>query len=436
MREVYFMSRKKIIILVALALIILGVWVYQAYKNNQSGEPGATKSILSSLFPFGNSNTGDRDEPTIGTTGSENPDTETPNTPTGPKRLIRLSDKVVAGATVLPPPVEGTPQYSINDPDGNPIPISKVPIVRFAERGTGYLYDIDINGQNGKKTSGTVLSRTAEAYFGDGGETIVFRYIKDDNQSVATYLGRRVAPTITTSDGTVKGEFLPDNIVDITFSTDGKNILFLLPTGNGVAGISMKSDGTAKKQLFSSSFSEWLLDWTSGTPVLTTKATALLPGQTYLIPKSGVFQKIAGGINGMTTKISPDGKSLIYNVSGGAGLTLHIKRLSDGSDINVGLQTLPEKCIWAKNSLVFYCAASKTVTRGDYPDSWYQGVAHFNDSFWKIDASTGIMYEISNGEGNNLDATRLSLDSTETYLVFIDKNTENLWALNMGELRN
>ncbi len=435
MEKAYFMSRKKIIILVALALIILGVWVYQAYKNSQNGEPGTQKSILSSLFPFGNNNTPNTENPTTGTIGGENPDSETPSTSSGPKRLTKLSNKVVAGATVLPPPPEGTPDYSINDPSGSPIPASKIPVVRFAERGTGYLYDVEITGQNSKKTSGTVLSRTAEAYFGDGGETIIFRYVKDDNQGVATYLGRRVAPTATTSDGTIKGEFLPDNIVDITFSSDGKNILFLLPTGNGVAGISMKSDGTGKKQLFSSSFSEWLLDWASGVPVLTTKATALLPGQAYFVPKSGVFQKIAGGVTGLTTKISPDGKSLLYNVSGGGGLTLHIKRLSDGSDINIGLQTLPEKCIWAKNSLVFYCAASKTATRGEYPDSWYQGVTHFNDSFWKIDASTGIMYEVSNGEGNNLDAIRLSLDSTETYLVFIDKNTESLWALNMGELK-
>lgn len=431
------MSRKLIIIIVISIIVVFGAWIYKASQNTTNPDGTKSTSILGSLFPFGG---GNPKTPASGTTGGETPATGEPGAEqpqnTLSERITLVSNKLIAGYTVLPSPtIDAVPEYSIND-DSNASKqiLTQLPIVRFAEKGTGYLYDINAHGENGKKVSGTVIARTAEAIFGDNGESVILRYIKDDNQTIASFLGHVVPSTLTSlNDGTLKGDFLPDEIPAVTISPDQKNFLFLLPTANGVAGISMKTDGTAKKQLFKSSFSEWLLDWPSTGPVLTTKANADTPGYTYLVTtsgtSSGVFQKILGSINGLTTKMSPDGKALLYSVSGGNGFGLHLLRLKEGIDINLGLQTFPEKCTWTPDSAVIYCAVPEAPARLSYPDAWYQGSTHFRDTFWKIDAVIGTTTSINNGEGKVLDATNLAVDDHVRYLFFINKNEGSLWSL-------
>ena len=426
------MSRKLIISIIIILFLALGVAVYFAYTGNSGTNAGGEqKSLLGSLFPFGKNDV----TPGTGTnTPGSNPDgtPDDPENPQAPRRLTLVSDKVLAGYTVRPE-ASITPEYNINDTSGESTQAGdRTPILRFVERGTGYIYDINARGQSGKKISSTVIARTAQALFADGGASVILRYIKNDNITVATFLGHVTAPVTSTADGTLKGDFLPDNLVDITVSPDQKNILFLLPTAGGVAGISMKADGTGKKQLFSSSFSEWLLDWPTTAPVLTTKASADVKGYAYQVIKTGVFQSLIGNINGLTTKTSADGKYLLYSVSGGKGLTLHLKNLTNGTDYNLGLQTLPEKCTWSADKNAAYCAASKSLAAAAYPDAWYQGTMAFNDSFWRVDLASGKTIEANDGEKENLDAVNLSQDEHGQYLFFMNKNDGSLWSLNLS----
>ena len=99
--------------------------------------------------------------------------------------------------------------------------------------------------------------------------------------------------------------------------------------------------------------------------------------------------------------MSPDGKSVLYSVSTDTGMALHILHIKTDADVNTGLATLPERCAWTPDSATIYRGASATLGAGSYPDIWYQGVAHFNDALWSIDAAAGTTTELDNGEGKS-----------------------------------
>lgn len=425
------MSRKTILIVVIVALIGLGTWAYiQFFNQPQQAGTSGQKSLLGTLFPFGSTSSTPTSTP-AGTTTSTTPGQQEPSA-SAVKKLTRISDKFVAGLTVLPVNTTVVPTYNINDTTGAASAAAQaIPIVRFAERGTGYVYDVTAEGKNLTKRSGTVVARTAVALFGDNGTSVLLRYIKEDNTTVASFLGHIIPPTDALSIGILKGDFLPDNISDVAMSPDKKNFVFLLPTSTGIAGLTMKTDGTTKKQIFSSAFSEWLLDWQSPSVTVTTKAAGSVPGYAYSITSTGGFQKILGDMNGLTTKMSPDGKSILYSVSVGNKATLYIRHLKDGSAISTGLSTLPEKCLWAADSTAIYCGAAPVPPQAPLPDAWYQGTTSFIDALWKIQASTGLTTEIDDGEGNEFDATNLAIDQSSHYLIFVNKNDGSLWSLDL-----
>jgi hypothetical protein len=434
------MSKKGIFSIVIIVIIIaVAVWVSITPKTPAGTTPGSTttkNSGLSSLFPFSNKET-----PTLEQQGSSTTQqTTTTTVPTAEKAparittgpLVQVANRLIAGITILPPRQLPSDQaHSAKTFGPAVVSLSTSPTVRFVERGTGYIYDIDATGQNENKVSGTTIIRANKALFADNGNTVIIQYVKNDNSTLVSYLGHLVAPSAGNSTGDIKGDFLPDNLYDVGVSPDGKNIFYLLPIDNGLAGISAKTDNTSKKELFSSAFTEWLLDVSKNGVTVTTKPASDYPGYSYKILVGGAFQRILGGINGLTTKMSPDGSTLLYSIGEVKGLHLHSYQIKSESDTDIGLTTLPEKCVWSKDSTTVYCGSPDTITYNAYPDDWYQGIFHFNDSIWKINIKTGVITKLSTGESNNLDAINLMLDSSEKFLLFTNKTDGSLWSLDL-----
>lgn len=434
---------KKIIWIIVIVLIVFGFyWFFFAMNSSQNGGGGI--GSLKSLFPFGASNNNSTGAIPNSAAPSQNGNggsqTAAPYDP-----LAQLSARAAVGMTVLASnyysPVQiiasstavsssSTP-VSVTSTATNPFLGDTLPVVRFAEHGTGYIYDVDARGKNETKKTGTTIVRVAEAYFGDDGNSVVFRYLKNDNQTIETYVGKIIPPAGVGQFGTVVGNFLPENIPNLVMSPDGTSLAYLFPTNEGVAGISIKTDGTGKKQLFSSSFDEWLLDWKQGGMTATTKAAGDIPGYSYSVLATGIFQKIIGGINGLTTNISPDGRLLLYDTSGKNSLTLFMRH-QNGDSTKLDVSTLPEKCVWNKTSTTVYCAVpislDSTLT---YPDAWYQGLTSFQDTIWKIDANSGNATQVSDLEGKQIDAENLMLDPSENFLFFQNKNDGTLWSYDL-----
>ncbi len=431
------MSKKNLFILIGILLIIgVGGYIYFSTQNNGvvGNNTSSSGGGFSSLFPFFKGTGGGT---TGGTTGVQTPQGgsagETPLVQAG--ALHQISNRAIAGYFLIkkenPAPTKKL-AISTEKESGN---LASLPTIRLAERGTGNIYDIDTAGNNEKKISTTPILRTAIALFGNNGTSVLIRYIKNDNQTVASYLGQIKTPSKDENGGevpgSITGSFLPDNIIDVVVSPDGKNFLYITPTDAGSAGFTIKTDGSGIKQIFQSAFSEWLLQWSPGGIFATTKASSDTAGYVYKISSLGIFNRLIGGIQGLTTLMSPDGKHVLYSTASSRTLSLRIHSFIDGVEIDPGLATLPEKCIWSPGNQNAYCAVPSRLADVLYPDAWYQGIVQFSDSFWKINTVTGETTQIVPVGENDIDATFIQLDPDESYLYFINKTNGTLWSLDL-----
>ncbi len=445
-----------ILILVVILLIVGGFGYYFYFAKQKAIETGTEAPTLSSFFPFfGKTNTPPPGTTPVDTTvpppvGIQNPDTLIR------PRLEQVSTRMIAGATSL------LAQRIMNEELGimnentststttittnstpTPSEFESIPAARYVERGTGHIYDTYLDTLAESRVSNTTIPRIEQALFGNGGESVILRYLQDDNQTIETFTGT-LSGAITSADSqgvtTLKsllGTFLPQNISDITISPDGKRIFYVSPGADGVIGTSANIDGTGKKQVFLSPFSEWLLAWPKQSMfTATTKASGIANGYLYSVdPVSGAFAKILGNVAGLTTNISPDGGTVLYAGSKQNGMSLALYDIASRTSVSLGLNTLPEKCVWNTANTVLYCGVPQTIPAGLYPDIWYQGLISFTDSLWKIDVATratSVLINPFQALGNDIDLTAPYLDTTGRYLLFTNKKDSTLWRYDLG----
>lgn len=406
-----------IIVLVFLLLgaVLVGGYLYfftGTFGDNTDSEGSGGTNLIGNFLPFGKQPTGNTSENTEFNQISNNSQ-EAP-------KLLKLVQNPVAGFI--------------------PTTLGSTTIVRYVEKETGHILDIDMSIPAARtRITNTTIPRVYQAIFGPSGQSVILRYLNNDN-SIQTYSA--VIPRATSTDSfrngvDIKGVFLTENIVDLSASPAGTKIFTLVNFGRSSVGTVSDINGGKKSQIFDSPFTEWLSSWTNEkTILLATKPSSAALGYLYLLDSvSGNFQKVYGGTAGLTALLSPDGKSILISESNEGQPSLKIYTASTRRIDNLGLKTIADKCVWAANTRI-YCAVPDSIPRADggYPDSWYQGAAFFSDSIWEIDTeilSTDKILDISQTSREDIDAINLSQDKNGGYLFFINKKDNSLWSLKL-----
>ena len=318
-----------------------------------------------------------------------------------------------------------------------PPPTEFVPFLRYVEKTTGNIYQTFADKIDERKFSGTLIPKVYEAFFGNKGESVIMRYLKQDNQTIETFFGSLPKEYLGADGGVneIKGpSFLPENISDMSVSPDFLKIFYLFDLNDFTVGTTLSLATNTKSQVFDSPFTEWLSSWPNNQMItITTKPSSAVSGYMYAInPDKKDLNKILGGINGLTTLTSLDGKIVLY---GNDNLSLSIFNINTGNTTPLSIRTLPEKCVWGGESNVIYCAVPKFINQESYPDSWYKGEVSFFDEIWKIDTKNGntimVLDPIFADNGESVDGIKLSLDENENYLFFVNKKDSYLWELKL-----
>ncbi len=456
------MSKRNLILIgVVLIIILISVFAFIAiYKptGNTSGGTGGT-NFLSNLFPFGKSTT---NTPT-GTSPTDVSGYVPPNTPETQKELLtKVSSMPVAGYGIFMKErfkdvvVEPTPQTEsqvVANPETTsttpttPTDTKKItpttptapttefiPAVRYVDRGTGNIYQTFADKIDERKLTTTIIPQVYEAFFGDGANSVVMRYLKSDASTIESFVGALPKEVLgqDTSSSEVTGSFLPENITDMSMLSNSSSMFYLFNSGDNTVGVTASSYGDKKNQIFSSSFNEWLSQWPNNRMItLTTKPSYGVPGFMYYIdPSVKKMNKILGDINGLTTLTSPSGKLILYNNN---NLSLRIYNTDTNDSVSIGIKTMPEKCVWNKTSTSLYCAVPNYINGENYPDTWYQGETSFSDQIWKVNIENGSATMLADptsfSGGEEIDGIKLSLDEGENYLFFVNKKDSYLWEL-------
>ncbi len=467
------MITKKIKLIIIL-LLILGVvvfgYLYFLKPTTYKGAPSTDTNFLSQLFPFGKSKTQkDVKDAPVDVSGYVPPDTAQ----TFISKLRKVSSMPIAGYTVfakeifkdvpmplsLPTPEQGggensnpitttpEPEKVLRDKKGKiiktiipkptPPPTEFVTTLRYVDKATGNIYQALAGKIEERKFTTTVVPKVHEAYFGNKGEGVVMRFLKNDDRTIESFTGalpKEMLGGDAMGETELKGTFLPENITDMSVSSDSFNIFYIFNIGNSSAGVTAETLGEKKNQVFDSPFTEWLTQWPNSKMItITTKPGSGEPGYMYSInPDKKDLLKVLGGINGLTTLTSPDGKIVLY---GNDTLSLFLYNIKTGEHTPFGVKTMPEKCTWTNGSDTLYCAVPKFINQNNYPDSWYMGETSFSDEIWRIDAVNGnptqLLDPMTINGGEESDMIKLMLDENENYLFFVNKKDGFLWEFNL-----
>ena len=178
-----------------------------------------------------------------------------------------------------------------------PPPTEFVSAIRYVARETGYIYQTFADKIDERKFSATIIPKVYEAYFGNKGESVIMRYLKEDNKTIQTFIGTLPKEYLYADSAgmdEITGFFLPDNITDISISPDTLKTFYLFNSAGSAIGTTAEILGNKKIQVFDSPFTEWLSVWPNNKIItITTKPSANVPGYMYVInPERKDFNKI------------------------------------------------------------------------------------------------------------------------------------------------
>lgn len=443
------MPRKTKIIFITVFIVVGAIVLGIVFGRSSSTNKNNTTSGGYKLFnPFGsgttsNSGNGGEGEQVVGTP-TQNPD-GTPYV----SRFHRITDFAIAGATsfedsrvvkdtatpqttngeVSVDPITGLPiatKPTANKASATPTPkVEPVPAIRYVERATGHIYEMYTDSKLIGKISNATIPSIYESYFNNTADTVIYRYLASDNQTITSYIATL---------GGSKGEFLPNNIVDVSVSPDMSKFFYLVKNSRGVVGSIRIFKDTKSNPIFTSPYTEWLSQWINpNTIYLTTKAASGVEGNMFALnTNTGTLSKVLGDISGLTTLGNASGTSVLYSISETKGPHLYIFTTSTHTTNDTGFYTLPEKCVWNISGTVFYCAVPNNITASTYPDSWYQGLVSFDDQFISYDTTTNNTHLIADSANETpIDATHLFINKNENSLYFTNKKDSTLWSLDI-----
>lgn len=406
------MTKNKTILLIGITIVvILGIIVISLIRNREEGE-----SVVQSLFPFGNPS---RD------TVSFDPQNENPDLVRDPSfengnsvadGIVRkLSDTPVSGATVFN---RGTST-----------------LVRFLEKATGHIYEVNLTQGSRDRISNTTIPKTEEVLWGRNGESFLMRSSGDG--IIRTILGQFASSSPNDQFRDVQTTELVGNALIASYSPERTNLfLGVLTYNGGIEGILGNELNPSQKTIFSYPINDFVVEWPeTNTIALTTKASADIQGSLFILnPITGTLTYTLSA-PGLLTKISPDGKTLLFSSTQNGYVTLSVRSLATTASQNVPLATFAEKCAWISNSSLI-CLVPSAALPKNTPDFWYRGENRSTDMLWKYNIITGETREIlefASETRNSVDGEILQVERGGNYALIRNKKDGILWSVDTRE---
>ncbi|ETB64087.1 TPA: peptidoglycan-binding protein [Candidatus Nomurabacteria bacterium] len=319
---------------------------------------------------------------------------------------------------------EETNKYFYKLDNSNIQQTEKVEAVKYVEKATGHIYQIDLDKNTQNKVSNSTIPQINEVLFSDNAKSIIYRYLSED-KTISSYLATM---------GATSGNFLPSNIIEIATSPTKDKVFYLVKNEDGVYGTIRNFIDGRTNSFFNSSFTEWLIDWDREDQILlTTKPSWSVNGSLFALNiNTGTMTKILGGIKGFTTTSNKDNSLILYSSSTNNGPKLNIFNIDKHTSLDLDTYGLADKCVWSNDGVNIYCAIPSKIVGNEYPDAWYQGLVSFDDFFVKINSETGEKETLANSINKiSLDGVNLLLNKDESKIFFINKKDNTFWSLDL-----
>ena len=413
-------KRNSILIISAVIIFIIGglLFFYFSSNKNTNTTTGAT-----STNPFGD--TSEYNNSNNNTSGEQTNQNDNTN------EVIQNTNKL---SQVYKNPTSGA-VFLKNKENQN--------ILRFVDRAVGNVYEYIPETQTSvNRVTNTTIPKIQETIWSSTGSKLILRYLENDTDTITSFAGKIEADTSSSSTdsiGKISGSFLTSNIGQLVSNPKGDKIFSLVDKSDrsGTYGFTSNFDGTNKKNIFDSSILYWNISWPKENIItFTTKSNSKDIGLLYFFnTQTYSMDRILGNIIGLSTVVNNTADLVAYSYSSNSSFALDVYDVKNKISKNFKISTLADKCIWGSNNIkILYCAIPQSITEGDYPEVWYQGLTSFSDNIWELDIEKGtmtVLYE-SVTDGSTFDAINLNISSDDQYLSFSNKNDLSLWLLELN----
>lgn len=368
-------------------------------------------------------------------------------------RLRQITTELVAGGSIDQKTII-VEDVVVSEEEGNEdetVEIEKTEyLTYFIQKNNGHVFLDSDHEENLIKVLNKTIPQTELGIITE--DFAIMQYLDSTKEVINSFAGTfRLEKLIETDDDgneiekeetIFDGIILPNNIKSLTLSPDKTEIAFLLrnnlTTNILVADVNNFNNISL---VYSTPLLDISLEWGSDEYLyITSKADSRAKGFVKRIsPSTGSEITLLSGIYGLTAKPSPDGQNILLSNSTNEDSALLLYNTIDDLYNQLGLYTLPEKCVWSMiEPSVAYCAGQSFRLGGKLPQDWYQNKVSFADILWKIDTvkkTTTELYTFPSID-NIFDMKDLQLSPDENRLFFIDKNTSTPWVLNLEGLPN
>lgn len=377
---------------IVIILLVLGLWVYLLVF----GTPKESSEVFTNLGILAKNETQVRVVDPLQTQGGKQ---EGVQLALGGLELQQLTTRAVAGFAFAS---------------------SSSSIVRYVEKGTGHVYEIDLTSGQETQISLLTLPQTVRAFFSPDAESIAF-------VSYDTYTTNVVVGTLTKNQEQMDIAELPQNAQNISFKNDS-TLYYSLTTDGVTKGYSYNINTLTSTELLSIELADIDLTWGNGLTSIyaQTKPSQYAEGYLYTVSKN-ILLPVGQSHTGLTSVLS---NTNVINSYIEDGIYMS-SRLFNATNSMQSIVMLDEKCVFnplAETSI--WCASPKETLSASYLENWYKGTITSKDALWLSDLSeqsSTLIADLSILSGRTIDISDIHIDNKGTILLFTNKIDQTLW---------
>jgi hypothetical protein len=313
----------------------------------------------------------------------------------------------------------------------------------YVQSTTGYILSSVTTRDEVTRVTNTLIPKLRDALFAADG-SVIMRGV-DERGNITTVEATINTTTATTSVETVgqsgpkslAQKDLPKNIAQIAINGKTRDLLYLVADSRTGSTLTQAGWGNTKaKTIFTSPIHDWHITWLADNRIiLAQKPSDGVAGYVYqLNTTTGVLTPLVRDIPGLTALPQDSTSAIIFSGSSGGDIGLYVASSSKAIPTRLLIKTVSEKCVWAtgKESVV-YCAIPQSIKSTAFLDEWHQGIIHTNDSWWRIDISTGSTTQLMEAHDTPIDVQRPIIDPRGEYIAFINGADHSLWLLRIKD---
>lgn len=290
---------------------------------------------------------------------------------------------------------------------------------------TGGIYEVDFDGGNAKTSDFIVLQNLTKILWSQNKEGFAAVYANADGKKTFYYNTK-----------TKEASPYDNSIKSLAFSKTDDKIAYYSSNDlqNTNAVFSADPNGSSAKNIFNTRIRDIRLEWVSGNQIaITTAPSGLAPNLLWVLNSdTQKFLPVLSQVYGFTMKWAPGGERFIFSQtnSKGANLSLFSSNQTGTEVKDLGVATLPEKCVFTKDGGSIICAVPKSAPDIVWPDDYYKHLYSTEEQIWSINPAIekkDLLYEFD--DSISIDATDLALSPQEDRLVFLNKKDDMVYSL-------